>query len=269
NFKPHLMQGWSPDFISRLTEEAAAQQLIDVIQPVPGDEAMATSRRLAREEGIFVGTSSGATLHAALEIAAEAPAGANIVCMLPDTGERYLSTPLFADIGEDMDAAELEISRSTAGFRFDQGAAPAPQPARAPESARPILDPEAERLVDELTVEEPVVMFALEWCEFCWSARNLFGAMGVAYRSVDLDSVAYQEGELGNKIRAVLAARTGSPTIPQIYVGGKLIGGCTELFDYQRDGEFAKALSAMGMGHTTFEEDPYSLLPKWLHSRAS
>ncbi len=268
NFKPHLMQGWSPDFISRLTEEAAAQNLIDAIQPVPGDEAMATSRRLAREEGIFVGTSSGATLHAALEIAADAPAGANIVCMLPDTGERYLSTPLFADIGEDMDAAELEISRSTAGFRFDQPTTPAPQPAAAAAPARPVLDPEAERIVDELTAQEPVVMFALEWCEFCWSARNLFGAMGVAYRSVDLDSVAYQAGELGNKIRAVLAQRTGSPTIPQIYVGGQLVGGCTELFDFQRDGGFAEALDAMAIAYTPFEDDPYSLLPKWLHSRA-
>ena len=264
NFKPHLMQGWSPDFISGLTEAAVATGLIDAIQPVPGDAAMDTSRRLAREEGIFVGTSSGATLHAALEIAAGAPAGANIVCMLPDTGERYLSTPLFADIGEDMNAEEVEISRSTDGFRFDRANAAAPA---AP--ADIALDADAEAFVDRITAETPIVMFALEWCEFCWSARNLLSAMGVAFESVDLDSVAYQDDDRGNKIRAVLARRTGSPTIPQIYVGGEHVGGCTELFDYQRDGGLTDALTGMGIEFTPFDDDPYSLLPQWLHARAS
>ena len=112
-------------------------------------------------------------------------------------------------------------------------------------------------------------MFALEWCEFCWSARQLFAAMGVDYKSVDLDSVAYQAGERGNKIRTVLGDMTGSPTIPQIFVNGELVGGCTELFDFQRSGAFSKALADMGMEFTPFEADPYSLLPKWLHSRAS
>ncbi len=264
NFKPHLMQGWSPDFISSLTEAAVEGDLIDAMQPVPGDAAMATSRRLAREEGIFVGTSSGATLHAALQVAAEAPTGANIVCMLPDTAERYLSTPLFADIGEDMDEEELSISRSTAGFRFDRAGAPAPAAAQSRQ-----LDEDAARFVDETVASTPVVMFALEWCEFCWSARNLFAAMGIDYESVDLDSVAYQAGERGNKIRAVLAERTGSPTIPQIFVNGELVGGCTELFDFQRSGGLADALDRMGIEFTPFDRDPYSLLPKWLHSRAS
>ncbi len=266
SFKPHLMQGWSPDFVSGLTEEAVGNNFIDAVQPVPGDAAMATARRLAREEGIFVGTSSGATLCAALAVAADAPAGANIVCMLPDTGERYLSTPLFSDIGEDMDADELAVARSTDGCRFDRPAAPAPAAAT---KAAVALDADAERFVDEIVASRSVVMFALEWCEFCWSARNLFAAMGVAYESVDLDSVAYQAGERGNKIRAVLAERTGSPTIPQIFVNGTLVGGCTELFDYQASGAFAEALTAMGIAHTPFDADPYSLLPKWLHSRAS
>jgi cysteine synthase A len=263
NFKPHLMQGWSPDFISRLTEEAVANDLIDQLQPVPGDAAMATSRRLAREEGIFVGTSGGATLHAALEVAANAPADVNIVCMLPDTGERYLSTPLFADVGEDMNEEEVAISRSTEGFRFDRSST------AAPAAAAPVeLDAAAEAFVDQLVARTPIVMFALEWCEFCWSARNLFAAMNLHYESVDLDSVAYQEGDRGNKIRAVLAERTGSPTIPQIYVGGRHIGGCTELFDYQRDGGLADALSDMGIAFTPFDADPYGLLPRWLHTRA-
>ena len=92
--------------------------------PVAGNDALRLSRELAQQEGIFVGTSSGATLAAALDVARRAPPGTNIVCMLPDTGERYLSTPLFEDIGEEMTAEELEISRSTPLCRFD---APAPR----------------------------------------------------------------------------------------------------------------------------------------------
>ena len=81
------MQGWSPDFVSALTEDAVASKLIDSVVPVSGDDAMSLSRRLAKEEGIFVGTSGGATLAAALRVAADAPKGSNIVCMLPeDTG---------------------------------------------------------------------------------------------------------------------------------------------------------------------------------------
>src|SRR5688572_14186228 len=89
-FRPHLMQGWSPDFISSLTERAVAEALVDEIVPVNGNDALRMARELATREGIFVGTSSGATLVAALAVAQRAPRGSHIVCMLPDTGERYL-----------------------------------------------------------------------------------------------------------------------------------------------------------------------------------
>jgi cysteine synthase A len=69
-------------------------------------------------EGIFVGITSGATFAGALQVAAEAEKGANILCMLPDTGERYLSTPLFADVLADMSDDELEISHSTPGAQL-------------------------------------------------------------------------------------------------------------------------------------------------------
>jgi cysteine synthase A len=115
------MQGWSPDFVSKLTEDAVAQHLIDEIAPVSGSDAMRLSRELARCEGIFVGTSSGATLAAALEIARRSPAGTNIVCMLPDTGERYLSSPLFEGIEEDMSEEEIALSESTPGYQMPKG----------------------------------------------------------------------------------------------------------------------------------------------------
>ena len=113
-FKPHPMQGWTPDFIPKLTGDAVDQRLFDRILAIPGPDAIRCSKDLAAKEGIFVGITSGATLAGGLRIAAEAPKGANILCMLPDTGERYLSTPLFADIPADMTEEELAISNSVA-----------------------------------------------------------------------------------------------------------------------------------------------------------
>jgi cysteine synthase A len=107
------MQGWTPDFIPKLTSDAVDMNLFERILPIPGPEAIRCSKELAVKEGIFVGISSGATFAGALKVAASAERGANILCMLPDTGERYLSTPLFADVAADMNDEELTISRST------------------------------------------------------------------------------------------------------------------------------------------------------------
>jgi cysteine synthase A len=117
-FKPHPMQGWTPDFIPKIAGDAVAMDVIDKIIPIAGPDAIKCSQELAKQEGIFVGITSGATFAGALKIAAEAEQGANILCMLPDTGERYLSTPLFADVAADMNAEELEISRSTPGAQL-------------------------------------------------------------------------------------------------------------------------------------------------------
>jgi len=118
-FTPHPMQGWTPDFISRLTEEAVRDHDISRVVKVPNTEALRLSRELAQKEGIFVGISAGATFSAALQVANEEPEGSTILCMLPDTGERYLSTPLFEDIPAEMDGDEMEISRSTPGYQFE------------------------------------------------------------------------------------------------------------------------------------------------------
>jgi cysteine synthase len=117
-FKPHPMQGWTPDFIPKLTDDAVAMKVIDRIIPVSGADAIRCCKDLAAQEGIFVGITSGGTFAGALQVAAEAEKGANILCMLPDTGERYLSTPLFADVSADMNEEELEISHSTPGAQL-------------------------------------------------------------------------------------------------------------------------------------------------------
>jgi cysteine synthase A len=116
-FKPHAMQGWTPDFIPKLTSDAVDMRLIDRILPISGSEAIRCSKDLATKEGIFVGITAGATIAGGLRVAAEAPSGATILCMLPDTGERYLTTPLFTEIPADMTDDELRISDSTPMFK--------------------------------------------------------------------------------------------------------------------------------------------------------
>jgi cysteine synthase len=115
-WKPHPMQGWTPDFIGKLTGDAVDAHLVDQLVSIPGPEAMRLSQELAKKEGIFCGITSGATFAGALKVAAEAPKGANILAMLPDTGERYLSTPLFADVPAEMTDQEIALYRSTPMF---------------------------------------------------------------------------------------------------------------------------------------------------------
>jgi cysteine synthase A len=121
-FKPHPMQGWAPDFIPKLLGDVVDAGHIDKILRIAGPDALRCSRELAQKEGIFVGITAGGTLAGALQVCAEAPKGANILAMMPDTGERYLSTPLFGEIPADMTEEELKISRSTPGFHMPAAA---------------------------------------------------------------------------------------------------------------------------------------------------
>ena len=115
---------------------------------------------------------------------------------------------------------------------------------------------------------EPVVLFSLEWCEFCWSVKKLFKKLGIPYRSVDLDSVEFQEGQRGRMIRDVLKEQTSFETIPQIFIGGEFVGGCTDVFDGWNEGQVQKLLDNAGVEYNrAVEVDPYSFLPEWLHPR--
>ena len=122
-FKPHPMQGWSPDFIPKLTGDALDTGTISRIITIAGADAMKCSKALAQQEGIFVGITAGATFAGALEVCKSAAPGSTVLAMLPDTGERYLSTPLFADVGADMTEDELKISTSTPNHRMPPKAA--------------------------------------------------------------------------------------------------------------------------------------------------
>jgi cysteine synthase len=124
-WKPHPIQGWSPDFLPKLAGDAVDAGQVHRVITVPKEDAMRWSRQLAAVEGIFVGISAGGTFAAAMEVAKEAAKGSTVLCMLPDTGERYLTTPLFADIPVDMTPEEVAILQSTAAFAEKQAAVPA------------------------------------------------------------------------------------------------------------------------------------------------
>ncbi|MBK6308101.1 MAG: cysteine synthase A [Gemmatimonadetes bacterium] len=118
-FTPHPIQGWTPDFIPYVLQESIDQHFYDELIPVAGPDAIAWSRKLAAQEGIFTGISGGGSLAVAIQVAERAAEGSVICCMLPDTGERYLSTPLFEGVATDMTDDEVALSRSTPGFQMD------------------------------------------------------------------------------------------------------------------------------------------------------
>ncbi len=117
-FEPHPIQGWTPDFIPLVLQEAIDEAYYDELIPVPGPVGIEWSKKLAQREGIFTGVSGGSTFAISMEIAERAEPGSVILCMPPDTGERYLSSPLFETIEEDMTEEEIALSLSTPGYHM-------------------------------------------------------------------------------------------------------------------------------------------------------
>lgn len=132
------------------------------------------------------------------------------------------------------------------------------------------MDEAVAREIDALLrdPDRPVVLFAYEWCEFCNAVRQVFSKYGIAYTSIDLDSIAYQPGERGTRMFEVLKRRTGSVSLPQIFIGGDFEGGCTDVFDALKSGRLHTRLQQHGVRFDpSVTTNPYDLLPKWLHPR--
>jgi len=117
-WEPHPIQGWTPDFIPYVLQEAIDKNLYDELIPVPGPEGIAWAHKLAQKEGIMTGISGGSTFAIAMKVAEKAEKGSVILCMLPDTSERYLSSPLFEGIEEEMTEEEIALSHSTPGYHM-------------------------------------------------------------------------------------------------------------------------------------------------------
>ena len=229
-FRPHLMQGWAPDFISKLTEDAVGAGFVDEIVPVAGAEALRLARELARREGIFVGTSSGATLAAALD--GRAPLEARHQHRLHAAGHRR-ALPVDAVVrghrrGDDGRGARRcrARRRAVASMRLRAPAAAAASPRGRRRRCRGGASSSTSSFATS-----PSCCSRSSGASSAGPCASCSRELGIEYRSIDLDSVAYQADDRGGKIRAVLAERTGAPTIPQIFIGGEHVGGCTELFD--------------------------------------
>lgn len=119
-FEPHPIQGWTPDFIPLVLQESVDNKYYDELIPIGGADGMAWSQKLAQQEGLFTGVSGGSTFGVAMQIAERADPGSTILCVLPDTGERYLSSPLFESIVEDMSPEEIALSKSTPGYQMPE-----------------------------------------------------------------------------------------------------------------------------------------------------
>jgi len=117
-FEPHPIQGWTPDFIPLVLQEVLDNDSYDELIPIAGPDGVAWAKKLAAKEGILTGISGGSTFGVAMKMAEKAEPGSVILCMLPDTGERYMTTPLFESIGEDMDDEEMALSLSTPGYHL-------------------------------------------------------------------------------------------------------------------------------------------------------
>ena len=136
HFRPHLMQGWSPDFISRLTEDAVTARLVDEIVPVAGNDALRWRASSRARKASSSAPRAARRWRRRLTIAQRAKPGTNIVCMLPDTGERYLSTPLFEDIGEEHDRGGAGDLALDAGVPLRRAARRARAGGRRPRRSR-------------------------------------------------------------------------------------------------------------------------------------
>jgi cysteine synthase len=117
-FEPHLIQGWTPDFIPLVLQEALDKKYFDERVAIAGPEGVKWAKALAQKEGIFTGISGGSTFGVAMQIAGKAAPGSVVLAVLPDTGERYLTTPMFEGIVEGMDEEETQISKSTPGYQM-------------------------------------------------------------------------------------------------------------------------------------------------------
>lgn len=257
--RAHPVQGWSPDFVPKLAGDAHDEGLIDRFQPVSGRDAIQVARDLALKEGIFCGISGGATVAAAIRIAETAPQGARILAMVPDTGERYLSTPLFDDIPVDMSDAEHAIASSVPPIRR--------KTAGRDGFPNDDVPPEAVAFVEDAiqSHHEPIVMFGFEWCEFCWSVRTLFRRAGIPMRTIDLDTAEYRSEDRGGRILRAVFATTGVRTVPQVFVGGEYLGGATDVLTAFDDRSLHQRLARLNPPIVPGPVDnAIDLLPSWV-----
>lgn len=247
---PHYFQGWAVDFIPKLLKKALEENdNLDIMQ-IAGFDAIETCKNLAQKEGIFSGISGGGIVCAALELAKQSPKGTSILAIVPDTGARYLSTPLFNDIPAKMYEEEQNLSLTTSS-----------EPPPSPEY--PEATPESRDFVKEQIAKHKVVLFALEYCETCWALTKFLDRIKVPYERIDIDSFKYAKDQMGNKYRSAVIESTDYPAFPMLFLDGIFVGGAVDVFmDWKKD-RLQPLLDAAGLNEDNFGKyngDPFEFL---------
>ena len=253
-WRPHLFQGWAADFIPKLVAQAEIEKNFDHVMPVGGFDAMEICHQMAQQEGIFSGTSGGGIVWAALQVAKDAKPGSNILAIVPDTAERYLSTPLFDKIPADMTLAEKELAEST----------PSTPP---PAAGLPDVTPKGVEFCQQQIAKHKIVVWSLEYCEFCWTLTRFLDRLQVPYERIDIDSFQFAKGNQGNIYRAALQDLTKCKTFPQFFVQGNFVGGAVDACTMWKEGTLQPLLEKAGAKKDNFGDydgDPYEFLPRWM-----
>ncbi len=262
------------------------------VQPVNGNDAIAMALKLAGKEGIFTGISGGGAVAGAIGFAEELLSSGkkvegvegrplNVCAIVADTGERYLSTLLFENVPVDMSPEEIEIYNSIP-LALGQVSAPPPSSdsaegemddslrseSAAEENPARDLDPKAEAFVKDTLAKNKVVMFSLEWCEFCHTVKKFFKAAGIDFYLMPLDSARNIKDHWGINVRRVISSMTGCKTIPQIFLDGEFVGGAMDIVKGFRDGSLKPKLIEMGISYRD-GIDPEVYLPSWVSKNGS
>ncbi len=257
--RPHPIQGWAPDFLPGVVDPKTRER-VDEFIAVNAADGIRCARDLATKEGIFVGISSGCTFAGALQLAERAEPGSTILCMLPDTGERYLSTPLFADINVGMNNEERAIAESTNNYRFDQplDLPPVPIPAASD------LSESAVTRFNALVKDNPVMLFSLQWEDFSGAIKRILNHLKVPYMYYDVDAlVNNDDSDEGLQLKKVVMHEVNSAVLPVLYLNGEPLLGIKAFSDALADGRLREKLDTLGVNHSWSDIDPKAFFPPW------
>ena len=250
-WSPHLFQGWATDFVPKLVKQSLEENDNNIdIMPIGGTDAIEACKELAQQEGIFSGLSGGGTVFAALELAKESSKGTNILAIIPDGGERYLSTPLFRNIPARSYEAEINLSLTTSNE-------PPPHP------EYPEASPEAMDFVNEHINNHKVLVWSLEYCETCWTLTRFLDRIKVPYERITIDSFKYSKDQTGNQFRTALRELNDYPSFPQLYINGEFIGGAIDVCMMWKKGRLQAMLDEAGLNEDNFGRyngDPFEFL---------
>ena len=124
--------------------------------------------------------------------------------------------------------------------------------------------PEASEFVKQTIANNKVVVWSLQYCEFCWTLFKLLDAAGIQYELINIDSFQFAKDQIGNKYRAALCDMTKCPTFPQLFIDGEFVGGAADACIQWKNGELKKKLTKAGLDITDYDGDPFEFLPKWM-----